>query len=144
MEAEGYRINPPSNGCWLPQNQRNFNKDIKMKIASLFGVSVICFAASAMAYDMTYVLSVKPHHLESRQIELPSGDSSVSVKSNDKTISCHVSDADTGTPVATDQKDVLSCYFAAKSLPSPHTIYVGVANDFSTEIQVTIQVVNTK
>jgi hypothetical protein len=121
-----------------------FNQDTKMKIASLFGVAIVCLATSAMAYDMTYIVPVKAHHTESSRVELPSGSSSVIVRSGDKTISCSVTDTATGNPAAPDQSNVTACYFNARGLTASHSVYVKVTNESSEELQVTVQVVDSK
>ncbi len=132
--------------CWLPlKTSTTFNQDIKMKITSMFGAAIVCFSATAMAYDMTYILPVKAHHFESSRVELPSGNSSVTVRnSNDKTISCRITDAATGNPAAPEQTNVTACYFNARGLTLPHTVYVRVANESDEELQVTVQVVDSK
>src|SRR5208282_3386996 len=121
-------------------------KDVyHMKMTSLFGVAVVCLATSAFAYDMTYILPVKAGHFDSSRVELPEGNSSVTVRaSNEKNISCRVTDAATGNPAAPDQNEVKTCYFNARGLVLPHTVYVRVGNSQKEDLQVNIQVVSLK
>lgn len=55
-----------------------------MKISTLFGIAVLLFATSALAYDLTYLGPIKAKESKTVRVELPRGPLTLEVSSSFK------------------------------------------------------------
>jgi hypothetical protein len=90
-----------------------------MKFPSIIATAILFLSGTALAYDMTYMSSLKANQTKQVTVELPSGKSTVEVWATDnEKISCQFIDRGTGN-VAYESSDTQRCVGRADlSLPA--------------------------
>jgi len=114
-----------------------------MKLFTPILTAILLFSATALAYDMTYLSSVKAHTTRQVNVDLPSGKSTVEVwATGNEKITCTFIDKGTGN-VAYESKDTQRCVGNA-NLSLPVTMLAKVSNNGDKDIDIRIQVRDSK